>query len=394
MIIGELCNNKTFEKRFYLQKNLYTFLSNKYKKFYFINIFYILNKGYLVKKYSFYRKNIIIFNPRNLNELTNFLKKDKIFLINNLSTKFSHIFFHYLVGKKNIFQISFLNVAMFSNYKIENWNDTNFIQKINFFFKKRLSLIFYRILIILKIINQIDILYISKKKVFSKYRAYYNKKGFFLKKYKIISKTNIKEPFLEKIKIEKDKYITFIDSNILHPDHIKRGQKINKKLLKNYFKFLKNYLIVLEKIFKKKVIICLHPSSNINLYKKELSGFKMYKYQTEKYILNSYLLLFHDTSSIFSGILLKKKIINLKSNSMGSYANKRAEFYMKKIKFVRHDIEKKLFINKKKLVSNLNNNLKKYDLFLNKFYFFKNNNLSIEKLLDKEIEKFEKNLLN
>ena len=79
---------------------------------------------------------------------------------------------------------------------------------------------------------------------------------------------------------------------------------------------------------------------------------------------------------------------------MGSYANKRAEFYMKKIKFVRHDIEKKLFINKKKLVSNLNNNLKKYDLFLNKFYFFKNNNLSIEKLLDKEIEKFEKNLLN
>ena len=73
----------------------------------------------------------------------------------------------------------------------------------------------------------------------------------------------------------------------------------------------------------------------------------MYKYQTEKYILNSYLLLFHDTSSIFSGILLKKKIINLKSNSMGSYANKRAEFYMKKIKFVRHDIEKKLFINKK-----------------------------------------------
>ena len=58
MIIGELCNNKTFEKRFYLQKNLYTFLSNKYKKFYFINIFYILNKGYL--KYIFIEK-ILLF---------------------------------------------------------------------------------------------------------------------------------------------------------------------------------------------------------------------------------------------------------------------------------------------------------------------------------------------
>ena len=42
---------------------------------------------------------------------------------------------------------------------------------------------------------------------------------------------------------------------------------------------------------------------------------------------------------------------------MGSHANRRAEFYMKKIKFVRHDIEKKLLISKK-LVINLNNNLK------------------------------------
>ena len=100
MIIGELCNNKAFEKRFYLQKNLYTFLSYKYKKFYFINIFYILNKKQVSKKFCFYKKNIIIFNPKNINELNDFLKKNKIFLINNLSTKFSHIFYHYLVSKK------------------------------------------------------------------------------------------------------------------------------------------------------------------------------------------------------------------------------------------------------------------------------------------------------
>ena len=74
----------------------------------------------------------------------------------------------------------------------------------------------------------------------------------------------------------------------------------------------------------------------------------MFKYQTEKYILNSYILLFHDSSSIFNGIL-QKKIIHLKSNIMGSHANRRAEFYMKKIKFVRHDIEKKLLISKKLL---------------------------------------------
>ena len=120
----------------------------------------------------------------------------------------------------------------------------------------------------------------------------------------------------------------------------------------------------------------------------------MYKYQTDKYIMNSYILLFHDTSSIFSGILSKKKIICLKSNLMGTYANKRAQFYTNKIKFVCHNIEKKFFINKRKLILNLENNLKKYDLFLNKFYFFKNDSLSIENLLDKEIQKFEKKQFN
>ena len=53
---------------------------------------------------------------------------------------------------------------MFSNYKVENWDHADFIQKTNFIFRKRLSLIFYRLLIILKIINQIDILYVSQKK--------------------------------------------------------------------------------------------------------------------------------------------------------------------------------------------------------------------------------------
>tara|TARA_B100002052_G_C15836073_1_gene577804 strand:- start:64 stop:1236 length:1173 start_codon:yes stop_codon:yes gene_type:complete len=389
MIIGEICNNKIFNKKFYLQKNLYTFLSNKYKKFYFINVFYIFNKK-KVKKFNFYKKNIIIFNPKNIKELNDFLKKDKIFLINNLSIKFKHILIHYLLSKKNIFQISFLNVAIFSNYKIENWDHANIKQKIYFIFKKRFSLIIYRILIILKILNQINILYVAQKKVFLKYSQYYNKKSLFRKRYKNILKTNIKFPLLKKFKKNKNSYLVFIDSNILHPEYIKRGQRLVRKDLQDYFYYLKTYLVNLQKLFKKKIVICLHPSSNLKLYKKNLGNFKMYKYQTDKYIMNSFILLFHDTSSIFSGILLKKKIIHLKSTIMGTYANKRAEFYTNKIKFVCHDIEKQHLIDKKRLVLNLKNNLKKYDVFLNRLYFFKNDSLSIEKLLAKEIQKFGK----
>ena len=53
---------------------------------------------------------------------------------------------------------------MFSNYKVENWDHARFYQKTNFIFRKELSLIFYRLLIILKIINQIDIFVCSQKK--------------------------------------------------------------------------------------------------------------------------------------------------------------------------------------------------------------------------------------
>ena len=86
MIIAELCNITSFEKRYYFQKNFYDYLSKKYKKFYFINIHNILEEKKIKVNYLFFKKkNIIIFNPKTVNELKEFLNKNEIFLINNLS---------------------------------------------------------------------------------------------------------------------------------------------------------------------------------------------------------------------------------------------------------------------------------------------------------------------
>ena len=54
MIIGELCIGTSFEKRYYLQENLYNFLGKKYKKFYFIKCHNIFNKEKLKINYSFF----------------------------------------------------------------------------------------------------------------------------------------------------------------------------------------------------------------------------------------------------------------------------------------------------------------------------------------------------
>ena len=104
-------------------------------------------------------------------------------------------------------------------------------------------------------------------------------------------------------KIKKtEKYITFIDQNILHEDFLKRGHVINKEMIKKYFLFLKIYLTNLKKKFHKEIIICLHASTNTA---KNLKEFKICKYKTEKYIINSFLVLINSYLNTQS-IKLKK----------------------------------------------------------------------------------------
>ena len=391
MIIGELTNSSSFEKKYSLQQNLYDYLGKKYKKFYFINTYNIFNKNKSKINYSFLKKkNIVHFNPKTITELNDFLNKNKIFLINNLSFKFQHIFLYYLTSKKNIRQISFTNILAFSNYKVENWSHVNLLGKIKFLFKKKFLLFFYRILVILRVINQIDIMCIANKKVLKKYNYNKDKKTIFIKRYKYIKATSVKLPVvLNNIKQSK-KYITFIDTGIQHKDMLNRGYIINPSMAKNYFLFLKTYLENLKKIFNKEIIICLHPSSNFNLYKKNLSNFKLCKYKTEKYVSNSFIVLFHESTAIFSAIFFKKKIISLKSNILGTYLNARRLFYTKEFSFVEHNIEQNIKIKKKELINQLNARIQDYEIIIKKNYFTDKNSLPIEKIIDNEIGKFSK----
>ena len=59
MIIAELNNGTSCEKRYYLQQNLYDFLGKKYKKFYFINTHNIFNKKKLKINHNFFKKKIL-----------------------------------------------------------------------------------------------------------------------------------------------------------------------------------------------------------------------------------------------------------------------------------------------------------------------------------------------
>lgn len=382
MIIGELCSDFTFKKRYNYQKILYNRLASKFGGFVFINCYKIFNKKKIKIDIEFFKKkNIYFFTPSSMDELNSYFLKNKFFLINNLSYKFEHLKFHLAASRKNIFQISFDNTAIFFNYKLENWDHVNFRNKISFLFRKRFSKIVYKLLISLNIIKQIDIYYQVRRDTLIRYKK--NKSILLKYFFKKILPVNLKFSSINH-KIT-NKYITFVDSNILHEDSIRRGYIIDNISLKLYFLNLRKYLIQINKVTKKKIVIALHPSSDERLYKFHLKGFIFKKYKTEYYIANSDIVLFHSSSSIFEAIILKKKIINLKSKILGGYVNSRRKHYLKKVELTEHDIDKQLKFDKKRLYAELSQKVKYYDKFLRSFYIFTENSRSIENILEKKI---------
>ena len=112
----------------------------------------------------------------------------------------------------------------------------------------------------------------------------------------------------------------------------------------------------------------------------------MHKYKTNKYIVDSFLLLFHGSSSIFNAIILKKNIINLKSDIMGSFRDARRYFYLKRIRLVEHNIEKNIKIEKKTLTDELKRNIKSYEKFIKNLYYTEENSLPVEKIINSRIK--------
>ena len=135
--------------------------------------------------------------------------------------------------------------------------------------------------------------------------------------------------------------IVFIDGNFDHGDRIAREGRPDEKLRLKYFNQLNEFFFKLSNTFNKKVTICLHPSTNMDLYKKYLGTFEICKYQTTENIRQAFIVVFHESSPIADAIFLKKKIISLKSNTLGEYYMHRINFYQKRLGLFSYSLEEK-----------------------------------------------------
>ena len=388
------------EKIFLIYEELITSLPKKFEKFFFVNFYKIQNKK---KKYDLnhelYEKkyNIKIICPENQSEFNHFLENRFILAFDNLGKSFDYFKIRFLVNKKNIRLILFQNIGYFSNQttlekniSLKNWF---YIQK-RIFTKK-----IFRFFVYLKLFSSIYLYFECRKDIvencLKNEKKYLNKNNLFNYLYfentiKINSRSYDK--FIKNINNISDEKIIFIDGNYKHLDVLYRENIDLEKIKIKYFEKLSNFLKDIQKTINKEVIISLHPSSNLEEYKKLLSDFKLSQYSTEKNIYSSYIVIFHESSSIDTAIFLKKRIISLKTDLFGEYFLNRIKKYNQTLDLLSIDLNDEFNFDKKSLEEKTQINEKKYNNYINNYLKSDENELGSIKVYKTLEQHF--NLLN
>ena len=332
--LGLIVVNKNLNHSFNLQQKIYTEIKKKYKKFYIINLANFLifkNKEALNPKLKLPR-NIIYFEPKKIIELKEFIKNKNLIVFSSLGSRsLNHLNIYLIIKKLNIKQMLLFNLDHIGNDEIALPSFIFLLNKFKILFQSKT----YDFLLFFKILPQIEIYFHTDKNLVNKINSINIGKSkkiganFFNLSY-------IKKAVLIGIRKNnyqiKNKFISFIDSNFYHSDRMKREMKIEKKSEENYFKKLNFFLGSIKKRFNKKLIICLHPTSDERLYNKYLKNFNLIKHNTQKILSSSYLTFFHESSLILDSLNLKKPIVLLRSKYLGIYMSNRIEKYRGKYK--------------------------------------------------------------
>ena len=251
------------------KKILYHVFENYNKRKYIDNIFFkeinskfkvkIVDISFLKKKKFFEKK---IYYPKNFHEIRKLIqKKDSIF-ISHLENNIKMFRFLNLIhkNKKKLFKIS--NNAALEQYKvILNKNLFFNIQKLfKYKFKKKLFTIINIILTYLNLLPKFDIIFECSQNKIKKYNK------IIFKKIIRINSNSYDKLIYNKINIKREK-IVFLDSNFSHNDRIYLDSNPSKKQYIEYLHQLKSLFEIIEIKFNSKIIICLHPTTDIKIFK-------------------------------------------------------------------------------------------------------------------------------
>ena len=350
---GIITDNPSIKVMYELNKNLYKNAKKEFGKITYVNLNLLINKNKKVYKIND-PKNLSsvfdIYTPKNYSDLESFLLKKRYVLSVSLGRTFKYFKTWYVLKKTKSKLFYLLNLGIIST-KINFYSKSlfeNILTKIKNFFFVDVAFKIYRCCVLLKIFPNIDIVFEASKIFYDLYdrspaKIIEKKLGIknlalYQKLYHINSRAY--DQVLDQIKNIDEKYITFLDSGFDHPDRERFVKKATSIQRKKYYELLKKILLKFSKIYKKQIIFCCHPKSDEKQIKKYIPKVKLIKFKTREYVLKSKIIFFHESSSALDGIILKKKVWVLKSNTMGKFFESRNNVYPNFINCPSSDMEK------------------------------------------------------
>ena len=376
-LFGLLINLGDLEHYLIAQKILIKKISNNFEKFViidsskiyhfpkntFLDWFRYSNRSFDIDKLKEkIPSNFHIFQPKNLNEFEDFISKKDLVLIDNIEYQFHFFKIFMLIKKYNIKQIILSNIsnnASFGRLKL--------IEHLNFFFGKTLSLKVYKLLCMINFFKQVDIRFDCNKNLFKYWTQSNQEKKFlisnnnYIKEFVLVNSRTY-DRYHDMVSKKSEDYIVLIDANVNHPEDVSMRGKLNEEKIIEHYRLLEEFLIKLSSIYKKEVIVCIHPQYDLNETKNRFKNFKVFKGKTEEFIYKSSIVVLYESTMILDAFFLRKNIIVLKPDfpylSPGSRYN---ELYL--LPYLDLKNKENQNLNKNILDSSFLASKKKYDEF-------------------------------
>ena len=182
--------------------------------------------------------------------------------------------------------------------------------------------------------------------------------------------------------------IVLLDSFYLNPSIVDFGESPDKSKIEKHYYFLNKIINNLSTMYKKKIVVCVHPKDNLELKKKYFPNLDVVQYETRKNIYKAFLVLFIETSAIVDAILLKKRILTLFSNFFSKTINNFGQGFAARAGLLQINIENELKTDKNMFLSKLDEAKDNYSNYVKSYIAPDGNNIGYEKIIKILKERF------
>jgi len=376
-LIDKICEK--FEKIYIINVANLKFFSKKKKVF-----DYTLNKNFELPH------NIEFYSPQNSNDFKNFMKEKELVVINSFGTRIPElkVFFLFKRHKIKQVQISAIGVSHYVFLPIKKFFWKSLLWKLEHFYSYKFTVLLSNLGLISKMeirfVTNPDILKYKKisntiyKKIFNYFKL------SFAKEFILINGRSYDQLKSNKTAVDENQ-IVLLDEQLNQYQWSRFRKLLDKKKITEHYSNLNRTLKQLSNVYKKKIIVSIHPNDDLELKKKYFSDFEVVQYQTRENIYKAFMILFFGSSAIIDAVILKKRIIGIVSSVMDKNQIRAVSQYIDECGIEKINIDDDVIVdadNKNDLLLKLDKATKNYSNFVNSYIAADGNNLGYEKIIN------------